>query len=41
MGFFAVYAGMLYNDFLSLGLNLFPSRYVEGGIQGKSMVRAG
>merc|ERR1719247_2633826 len=33
MGFFAVYAGMLYNDFLSLGLNLFPSRYVEGGIQ--------
>jgi len=38
MGFFAVYAGMMYNDFLSLGLNLFPSRYVEGGIQGKSMI---
>jgi V-type H+-transporting ATPase subunit a len=28
MGFFAVYAGFLYNDFLSLGLELFPSRYV-------------
>jgi V-type H+-transporting ATPase subunit a len=27
MGFFAVYAGLMYNDFLSLGVNLFPSRY--------------
>jgi len=30
MGFFAVYACFIYNDFLSLGVNLFPSRYVEG-----------
>jgi V-type H+-transporting ATPase subunit a len=27
MGFFAVYAGLMYNDFLSLGVNLFPTRY--------------
>jgi len=28
MGFFAVYAGFIYNDVFSLGLNLFGSRYV-------------
>jgi len=27
MGFFAVYAGFMYNDMFSLGLNLFRSRY--------------
>jgi V-type H+-transporting ATPase subunit a len=27
MGIFAVYAGLMYNDFLSLGVNLFPTRY--------------
>jgi V-type H+-transporting ATPase subunit a len=31
MGFFAVYAGFLYNDCFSLGLNLFGSRYYFEG----------
>lgn len=31
MGFFAVYAGMLYNDCFSLGLNLFGSRWAFYG----------
>jgi len=30
MGFFAIYAGLLYNDFLSTGLDLFGSRYTPG-----------
>lgn len=31
MGFFALYSGMVYNDFLSLNLNLFGSCYeIEG-----------
>jgi len=33
MGFFAFYAGLLYNDFLSMGLNLFPSRYEAGPVE--------
>merc|ERR1719353_2442405 len=42
MGFFAFYAGLLYNDFLSLGVDLFGSRYTEGpaterGIEYKPM----
>jgi V-type H+-transporting ATPase subunit a len=37
MGFFAVYAGFLYNDFLSLGVNLFPSRWKEGPRSGNDM----
>jgi len=31
MGFFAVYAGLIYNDCFSLGLNLFRSRWVFEG----------
>jgi len=31
MGFFAVYAGFIYNDMFSLGLNLFKSRYIFDG----------
>lgn len=31
MGFFAVYAGLIYNDCFSLGLNLFGSRWVFNG----------
>jgi len=31
MGFFAVYAGLIYNDCFSLGLNLFQSRWVFEG----------
>jgi len=31
MGFFAVYAGFLYNDCFSLGLNLFGSKYTFQG----------
>mmetsp|Transcript_93663 Transcript_93663/g.214244 ORF Transcript_93663/g.214244 Transcript_93663/m.214244 type:complete len:402 (-) Transcript_93663:211-1416(-) len=29
MGFFSVYAGLMYSDFLSVGLNLFGSSYSE------------
>eukprot|EP00536_Pseudo-nitzschia_multiseries_P016609 jgi/Psemu1/328287/estExt_fgenesh1_pg.C_11620009 len=32
MGFFAVYAGLLYNDCFSLGLNLFGTRYAFDGM---------
>jgi len=27
MGFFACYAGFMYNDFLSMGTNLFGTRF--------------
>lgn len=37
MGFFAVYAGFLYNDFLSLGVNLFESRWKDGPVVGNDM----
>merc|ERR1719473_2580829 len=38
MGFFAVYAGFIYNDFLSLGCDLFESKYVPGERGEKEMV---
>merc|ERR1719487_424967 len=37
MGFFALYAGLLYNDFLSLALNLFESRYEEGAANSRGV----
>jgi len=33
MGFFAVYVGLLYNDFFSIGLDLFGSRYTHTSAQ--------
>jgi len=36
MGFFAVYAGFLYNDLFSIGLVLFPSRWTEAGHEGEA-----
>ena len=42
MGFFAIYAGLMYNDFFSLGLNWFTSRYYfEGQDEGASAVENG
>merc|ERR1719197_788263 len=38
MGFFAVYAGLMYNDFLSLGVNLFPTRYSISTIDSKGFM---
>jgi V-type H+-transporting ATPase subunit a len=38
MGFFALYAGFLYNDFLSIGLDLFGSRYKEGVPDERGMI---
>jgi len=38
MGFFAVYAGFIYNDFASLGLNFFFSCYDEEGRRSKNCV---
>eukprot|EP00927_Polykrikos_kofoidii_P059462 TRINITY_DN54611_c0_g1_i1.p1 TRINITY_DN54611_c0_g1~~TRINITY_DN54611_c0_g1_i1.p1 ORF type:complete len:880 (+),score=156.44 TRINITY_DN54611_c0_g1_i1:108-2642(+) len=32
MGFFATYVGLLYNDFFSVGLNLFESRWASSGV---------
>jgi len=38
MGFFAVYAGFLYNDFLSLGVDLFPSKWHVVSNDGKDVM---
>ena len=36
MGFFATYAGFIYNDMMSLPLNLFGTCYMEEkGVNGK------
>jgi len=37
MGFYAVYAGFMYNDFFSLGFNLFGTRWVEDRVEGGSI----
>lgn len=38
MGFFAVYAGFIYNDCFSLGLNLFGSKYLFPGQEDNEVV---
>ena len=38
MGFFAVYAGFIYNDCFSLGLNLFGSKYLFPGQEDNDVV---
>lgn len=35
MGFFAIYAGFLYNDIFSVGLDLFGTRWKDGAKQGE------
>jgi V-type H+-transporting ATPase subunit a len=35
MGFFGMYAGFMYNDFFSVGLNLFGSRWKEVIVEGE------
>jgi len=37
MGFYAIFAGLMYNDFFSLGLSLFDSRWVVDREQGGSV----
>merc|ERR1719262_1403634 len=37
MGFYAIFAGLMYNDFFSLGLDLFGSRWVVDREQGGSV----
>eukprot|EP01069_Polyplicarium_translucidae_P008452 Polyplicarium_translucidae@DN3223_c1_g2_i1.p1 len=38
MGIFATYAGLLYNDFLSLGMNFFGTRYRESHVDNGDVV---
>jgi V-type H+-transporting ATPase subunit a len=35
LGFFATFAGFMYNDFFSISLRLFPTRYVDTNLDGE------
>lgn len=36
MGMFATYAGFLYNDFFSIGLDIFSTRFIQDKVEGKT-----
>ena len=36
-GFFAIFAGLMYNDFFSVGLQIFNSRYKAPFLVGKAL----
>eukprot|EP00918_Siedleckia_nematoides_P031802 GHVU01068827.1.p1 GENE.GHVU01068827.1~~GHVU01068827.1.p1 ORF type:complete len:663 (+),score=122.14 GHVU01068827.1:4033-6021(+) len=39
MGLFATYSGFMYNDFLSVGFNIFGTRYNEAGLNDQNATR--